>query len=82
MQGEARRRSCSTRSGRRADAVLLATASFWQGVDVAGEQPLVRDRRQAAVRVAGGPVVSARIDRLRRRGADAFGEYQVPRSRC
>jgi ATP-dependent DNA helicase DinG len=34
-------------------AVLLATASFWQGVDVAGRAALVRDRGQASVRVAG-----------------------------
>jgi ATP-dependent DNA helicase DinG len=59
-------------------AVLLATASFWQGVDVAGEQLscVIIDKLPFAS--PGDPVVSARIERLRSRGQNAFGEYQVP----
>lgn len=59
-------------------AVLLATASFWQGVDVAGEQLscVIVDKLPFAS--PGDPVVAARIERLRGRGQDAFGEYQVP----
>jgi ATP-dependent DNA helicase DinG len=59
-------------------AVLLATASFWQGVDVAGEQLscVIIDKLPFAS--PGDPVVSARIERLRTRGQNAFGEYQVP----
>lgn len=59
-------------------AVLLATASFWQGVDVAGEQLscVIVDKLPFAS--PGDPVVSARIERLRSRGQNAFGEYQVP----
>ncbi|HEX9185674.1 MAG TPA: ATP-dependent DNA helicase [Vicinamibacteria bacterium] len=59
-------------------AVLLATTSFWQGVDVAGEQLscVIVDKLPFAS--PGDPVVSARIERLRSRGQDAFGEYQVP----
>jgi ATP-dependent DNA helicase DinG len=59
-------------------AVLLATASFWQGVDVAGEQLscVIVDKLPFAS--PADPVVAARIDRLRHRGGDAFGEYQVP----
>ncbi len=59
-------------------AVLLATASFWQGVDVAGEQLscVIVDKLPFAS--PGDPVVAARIERLRSRGQDAFGEYQVP----
>jgi ATP-dependent DNA helicase DinG len=59
-------------------AVLLATTSFWQGVDVAGEQLscVIVDKLPFAS--PGDPVVSARIERLRNRGANAFGEYQVP----
>jgi ATP-dependent DNA helicase DinG len=59
-------------------AVLLATASFWQGVDVAGEQLscVIVDKLPFAS--PGDPVVAARIDRLRNNGQNAFGEYQVP----
>jgi ATP-dependent DNA helicase DinG len=58
--------------------VLLATASFWQGVDVAGEQLscVIIDKLPFAS--PGDPVVQARIDRLRNQGGNPFGEYQVP----
>jgi len=59
-------------------AVLLATASFWQGVDVAGDQLscVIVDKLPFAS--PGDPVVAARIERLKSRGQNAFGEYQVP----
>jgi ATP-dependent DNA helicase DinG len=59
-------------------AVLLATTSFWQGVDVAGEQLscVIVDKLPFAS--PGDPVVAARIERLKSRGQNAFGEYQVP----
>jgi ATP-dependent DNA helicase DinG len=59
-------------------AVLFATASFWQGVDVVGEQLscVIIDKLPFASPT--DPVVSARIDRLRNHGGNPFGEYQVP----
>ena len=59
-------------------AVLLATASFWQGVDVAGEQLscVVIDKLPFAS--PGDPIVGARIDRLRNQGDNPFAMYQVP----
>ncbi len=59
-------------------AVLLATASFWQGVDVVGDQLscVIVDKLPFAS--PSDPVVSARIDRIRNRGGNPFGEYQVP----
>jgi ATP-dependent DNA helicase DinG len=61
-----------------AGAVLFATASFWQGVDVVGEQLscVIIDKLPFAS--PADPVVSARIDRLRARGENPFGDYQVP----
>ena len=78
MQGEAPKAQLLDTFRRTRHAVLLATASFWQGVDVAGEQLscVIVDKLPFAS--PGDPVVAARIDRLRRRGANAFGEYQVP----
>ena len=59
-------------------AVLLATASFWQGVDVVGEalSCVVVDKLPFAS--PGDPVTAARIEAINARGGDAFADYQVP----
>jgi len=60
------------------NAVLLATASFWQGVDVPGAQLscVIVDRLPFAV--PSDPIVAARIRALQEDGRNAFEEYQVP----
>ena len=60
------------------NAVLFATASFWQGVDVQGEQLscVIIDRLPFAV--PNDPVVAARINAINADGGNAFFEYQVP----
>lgn len=60
------------------NAVLFATSSFWQGVDVQGEQLscVIIDRIPFAV--PSDPVVAARVEAIRENGGDAFYEYQVP----
>ncbi len=59
-------------------AVLLATSSFWQGVDVAGEalSCVIIDRLPFAS--PADPLVAARIAAIQSRGGHAFNEYQVP----
>jgi ATP-dependent DNA helicase DinG len=59
-------------------AVLFATASFWQGVDVVGEalSCVIVDKIPFAS--PGDPITAARIEQIRARGGDPFGEYQVP----
>jgi ATP-dependent DNA helicase DinG len=59
-------------------AVLLATASFWQGVDVVGEalSCVIIDKLPFAS--PGDPVTAARIDAINANGGDAFADYQVP----
>jgi len=61
-------------------SVLLATQSFWEGVDVPGQalSLVVIDRLPFAV--PDDPLTAARIQRLRDEGADPFGAYQVPRA--
>jgi ATP-dependent DNA helicase DinG len=78
MQGEAPKPALLEMFRETPHAVLLATASFWQGVDVVGEQLscVVIDKLPFAS--PGDPVVAARIERLRSRGGNPFGEYQVP----
>ncbi len=60
------------------NAVLFATSSFWQGVDVVGEalSCVIVDKLPFAS--PGDPITAARIDAIRARGGDPFGEYQVP----
>ncbi len=59
-------------------AVLFATASFWQGVDVVGDalSCVIIDKLPFAS--PADPITAARIDAIRARGGDPFGEYQVP----
>jgi ATP-dependent DNA helicase DinG len=78
IQGEAPKAALLETFRTTPGAVLFATASFWQGVDVAGEQLscVIIDKLPFAS--PGDPVVAARIDRLRNRGGNPFGEYQVP----
>jgi ATP-dependent DNA helicase DinG len=59
-------------------AVLLATSSFWQGVDVVGEalSCVIVDRLPFAS--PADPVVSARLEAIAERGGDGFAELQVP----
>jgi ATP-dependent DNA helicase DinG len=60
------------------NAVLLATSSFWQGVDVVGEalSCVIIDKLPFAS--PGDPITSARIEAINARGGSAFGEYQIP----
>ncbi len=60
------------------NAVLFATASFWQGVDVQGEQLscVIIDRLPFAVPT--DPVVAARVKAIDADGGNAFFQYQVP----
>jgi ATP-dependent DNA helicase DinG len=60
------------------NAVLFATSSFWQGVDVQGEQLscVIIDRLPFAV--PSDPVVAARVKAIDAEGGNAFFQYQVP----
>jgi ATP-dependent DNA helicase DinG len=60
------------------NAVLFATSSFWQGVDVQGEQLscVIIDRLPFAV--PSDPIVAARVKAIDTGGGNAFFQYQVP----
>jgi ATP-dependent DNA helicase DinG len=60
------------------NAVLFATSSFWQGVDVQGEQLscVIIDRLPFAV--PSDPVIAARVRSIDAEGGNPFFQYQVP----
>jgi ATP-dependent DNA helicase DinG len=78
VQGTAPRSALLREFKATANAVLLATSSFWQGVDVVGEalSCVIIDKLPFAS--PGDPITSARIEALNARGGSAFGEYQIP----
>jgi ATP-dependent DNA helicase DinG len=62
------------------NCVLFATSSFWQGVDVPGDQLscVIIDKLPFAV--PSDPIVGARVEKLRSEGGNPFYDYQVPQA--
>jgi len=78
LQGTAPRTTLLERFKNTPNSVLFATSSFWQGVDVPGEQLscVIVDRLPFAV--PSDPVVAARVRALQEEGRNPFSEFQVP----
>jgi len=78
LQGTAPRSTLLERFRSTPNAVLFATSSFWQGVDVPGSQLscVIIDKLPFAV--PSDPIVAARVRALTEDGRNAFAEYQVP----
>jgi len=80
LQGDAPRTALIEAFRATPGAVLFGTSSFWQGVDVQGEQLscVVIDRLPFAV--PSDPVIAARVDAIRQSGGNPFYEYQIPQA--
>jgi ATP-dependent DNA helicase DinG len=78
VQGSAPRSALLREFKATPNAVLLATSSFWQGVDVVGEalSCVIIDKLPFAS--PGDPITAARIEAINARGGSAFAEYQIP----
>jgi len=78
VQGDVPRDQLLKRFRELGNAVLLGTSSFWEGVDVRGEalSCVIIDKLPFAS--PGDPVMQARIEAMRRKGENAFMQYQLP----
>ncbi|MBN1878498.1 ATP-dependent DNA helicase [bacterium] len=59
-------------------SVLLATISFWQGVDVPGESLSAVIIEKLPFASPGDPLVKARVGFMKSQGVDPFNSFQVP----
>jgi len=78
VQGEAPRRELLARFRDLGNAVLLGTSSFWEGVDVRGEALSCVIIDKLPFGSPGDPVLQARIEAMRKQGANPFMQYQLP----
>jgi ATP-dependent DNA helicase DinG len=61
-------------------AVLLGTASFWEGVDVQGPALVLVAVDRLPFEVPDDPLLKARVAHIEERGGNAFFDYQVPQA--
>lgn len=78
VQGDMPKNSLTDLFKKDIHSVLLATISFWQGVDIPGESlsAVIIDKLPFAS--PGDPVIKARLQYLRDNGINPFREYQIP----
>jgi ATP-dependent DNA helicase DinG len=80
VQGEAPREALLTRFRELGNAVLLATGSFWEGVDVKGDALSIVAIDKLPFASPDDPLLKARLEGIRRRGGNPFLEYQLPQA--
>ena len=80
VQGQAPREALLTQFRELGNAVLLATASFWEGVDVKGEALSIVAIDKLPFAAPDDPLLAARLEGIRRGGGNPFMEYQLPQA--
>jgi ATP-dependent DNA helicase DinG len=78
VHGEETRDALLARFRESGRAVLLGTASFWEGVDVPGDALRALMLAKLPFRVPSEPVTAAHCEAIAARGGDAFVEYMLP----
>ena len=79
-QGDRPRSALLERFREETTSVLLATASFWEGVDVVGESLSLVIIDKLPFAVPDDPLTAARMELLREAGKDPFDAYQLPQA--
>jgi ATP-dependent DNA helicase DinG len=77
-QGEAPRERLLERFRDEVDSVLVATSTFWQGIDVPGESLSLLVIHKLPFSVPSEPLVEGRCERITALGGDPFREYVLP----
>ncbi len=80
MQGDAPKASLLETFSQETDSVLLAVASFWEGVNVPGESLSCVIIDKLPFEVPSDPVIMARINRIKDEGGNPFYDFQIPRA--
>ncbi|MDH5302220.1 MAG: ATP-dependent DNA helicase [Gammaproteobacteria bacterium] len=80
VQGNMGKRKLLEEFRRQPRAVLLGSASFWEGVDVKGDDLSVVVIDKLPFATPGDPLMAARLDHLRKQGGNPFNDYQVPQA--
>jgi len=80
VQGQAPREALLNQFRELGNAVLLATGSFWEGVDVKGEALSIVAIDKLPFASPDDPLLKARLEGIRRRGGNPFIEYQLPQA--
>jgi ATP-dependent DNA helicase DinG len=80
VQGQAPREALLERFRELGNAVLLATGSFWEGVDVKGEALAIVAIDKLPFASPDDPLLRARLEGIRRLGGNPFLQYQLPQA--
>lgn len=80
VQGSLPRKTLLEKFAAETDSVLLAVASFWEGVDVQGESLSCVVIDKLPFEVPSDPVLMARVDEIQAKGGKPFFDFQIPRA--
>ena len=80
VQGEGSKNDLLQRFRHHGASILVGSQSFWEGVDVRGEALSLVVIDKIPFAPPDDPVLSARIEQMKREGRNAFMEYQLPRA--
>ena len=79
-QGDAPSPALAERMRTERTTSLLAVRSFWEGIDLPGENLSLLAIEKVPFDSPADPIVGARMELMERRGGDPFADYMVPRA--
>ncbi|MDH3509651.1 MAG: ATP-dependent DNA helicase [Gammaproteobacteria bacterium] len=80
VQGTAPRSRLLEQFARLGNAVLLGTATFWEGVDIRGSDLVLVAIDRLPFASPGDPMLAARLESIRNKGGNPFRDYQLPQA--